>query len=87
MSPWAAAIVIIAINTSMGSKAEIWGLRSWIFRAGNSTPHTRGADAVLSFRRIVFPQVWRASLPALVNEMNPGHQGQPGRGPSSGSST
>ena len=41
MSPWAAAIVIIAINTSV-FQAEIGGPRSWIFRGGSSTPRTPG---------------------------------------------
>jgi ABC-type amino acid transport system permease subunit len=31
----------------------------------------------LTFRRVVFPQVWRASLPALVNEMSLVIKGSP----------
>jgi His/Glu/Gln/Arg/opine family amino acid ABC transporter permease subunit len=77
MSPWAAAIVIIAINTSV-FQAEIWRASLVDFPRGQlDAAHAGGMTPVLSFRRIVFPQVWRASLPALVNEMTLVIKGSP----------
>ncbi len=77
MSPWAAAIVIIAINTSV-FQAEIWRASLLDFPRGQlDAAHAGGMTPVLSFRRIVFPQVWRASLPALVNEMTLVIKGSP----------
>ena len=77
MSPWIAAIVIIAINTSV-FQAEIWRASLVDFPRGQlDAAHAGGMTPVLSFRRIVFPQVWRASLPALVNEMTLVIKGSP----------
>lgn len=67
--PLTAAVVALAINTS-AFNCEIW-------RSGLIAFPKDQYDAALAFAmprrvrffRIVFPQVWRASLPALFNEM------------------
>jgi len=77
MSPLAAAILIIAINTSV-FQAEIWRASLLDFpRSQVEAAHAGGMTRALTFRRIVFPQVWRASLPALVNEMTLVIKGSP----------
>lgn len=68
LSPLAAAIVTIAINTSV-FQAEIWRATLLDFPRGQlDAARAGGMPRALAFRRIVFPQAWRASLPALVNE-------------------
>ena len=62
LSPLTAAILIIALNTSV-FQAEIWRASLLDFPRGQLD-----AAHAAAFRRIVFPQAWRASLPALVNE-------------------
>jgi His/Glu/Gln/Arg/opine family amino acid ABC transporter permease subunit len=77
MSPLAAAILIISINTSV-FQAEIWRASLLDFPRGQlDAAHASGMTRALTFRRIVFPQVWRASLPALVNEMTLVIKGSP----------
>jgi His/Glu/Gln/Arg/opine family amino acid ABC transporter permease subunit len=77
MSPLVAAIVIISINTSV-FQAEIWRASLLDFPRGQlEAAHAGGMTRALTFRRIVFPQVWRASLPALVNEMTLVIKGSP----------
>jgi His/Glu/Gln/Arg/opine family amino acid ABC transporter permease subunit len=77
MSPLAAAIVIISINTSV-FQAEIWRASLLDFPRGQlDAAHAGGMTRGLTFRRIVFPQVWRASLPGLVNEMTLVIKGSP----------
>jgi His/Glu/Gln/Arg/opine family amino acid ABC transporter permease subunit len=77
MSPVLAAIVIISINTSV-FQAEIWRASILDFPRGQlDAAHAGGMTSALTFRRIVFPQVWRASLPALVNEMTLVIKGSP----------
>jgi His/Glu/Gln/Arg/opine family amino acid ABC transporter permease subunit len=77
MSPLVAAIVIISINTSV-FQAEIWRASLLDFPRGQlDAAHAGGMTPALTFRRVVFPQVWRASLPALVNEMTLVIKGSP----------
>jgi His/Glu/Gln/Arg/opine family amino acid ABC transporter permease subunit len=77
LSPLVAAIVIISINTSV-FQAEIWRAALLDFPRGQlDAARAGGMTAALTFRRIVFPQVWRASLPALVNEMSLVIKGSP----------
>jgi His/Glu/Gln/Arg/opine family amino acid ABC transporter permease subunit len=77
MSPVLAAIVIISINTSV-FQAEIWRASILDFPRGQlDAAHAGGMTSALTFRRIVFPQVLRASLPSLVNEMTLVIKGSP----------
>jgi His/Glu/Gln/Arg/opine family amino acid ABC transporter permease subunit len=69
IDPIPAAILTLSLNTA-AFNCEIW-------RAALSDfpkPQLEAATAAgmmpgLAFRRIVFPQIWRISLPGLVNEM------------------
>jgi His/Glu/Gln/Arg/opine family amino acid ABC transporter permease subunit len=77
MSPLAAAILTITINTSV-FQAEIWRASLLDFpRAQLDAARAGGMTRAVTFRRIVFPQAWRASLPALVNEMTLVIKGSP----------
>lgn len=77
MSPLVAAIATIAINTS-AFQAEIWRASLLDFPRGQSdAARAAGMTRAVAFRRIVFPQVWRASLPALVNELSLVVKGSP----------
>ncbi len=77
MSPLAAAILTIAINTSV-FQAEIWRASLLDFPRGQlDAARAGGMTRGTTFRRIVFPQVWRASLPGLVNEMTLVIKGSP----------
>jgi len=77
LSPLTAAIVIIAINT-MVFQAEIWRASLLDFpRAQLDAARAAGMTRALTFRRIVFPQAWRASLPGLVNEITLVVKGSP----------
>ncbi|MDX6804692.1 amino acid ABC transporter permease [Terrihabitans rhizophilus] len=69
IGPITAAIVMLTLNTA-AFNCEIW-------RAGlNNFPADQleasrafGMTPLLRFRRIIFPQLWRSSLPPLINEM------------------
>lgn len=64
-----AAVLTLLINTS-AFNCEIWRSALIDFpRDQLEAARAYGMSPVLSFRRVVFPQVWRTSLPALVNEM------------------
>ena len=77
LSPLMAAIVTIAINT-MVFQAEIWRASLLDFpRAQLDAARAAGMTRALAFRRITFPQVWRASLPGLVNEVTLVVKGSP----------
>ena len=77
LSPLVAAILIIAINT-MVFQAEIWRAALLDFpRAQLDAARAAGMTRPVAFRRIVFPQAWRASLPALVNEVTLVVKGSP----------
>nr|WP_281493675.1 amino acid ABC transporter permease [Ancylobacter koreensis] len=64
-----AAIATLALNTA-AFNCEIWrsGLTSFP-REQVEAARTFGMSGTLIFRRIIFPQLWRTCLPALVNEM------------------
>ena len=77
LSPLAAAILTIAINTSV-FQSEIWRAALLDFPRGQlDAARAVGMTRSIAFRRIVFPQVWRASLPSLVNEMTLVIKGSP----------
>jgi His/Glu/Gln/Arg/opine family amino acid ABC transporter permease subunit len=77
LSPLVAAIVTISINTS-SFQAEIWRASLIDFSSGQrDAARAAGMTPLTVFRRIVFPQAWRASLPALVNEMTLVIKGSP----------
>lgn len=64
-----AAVMTLLINTS-AFNCEIWRSALIDFpRDQLEAARAYGMSPVLAFRRVVFPQVWRTSLPALVNEM------------------
>jgi His/Glu/Gln/Arg/opine family amino acid ABC transporter permease subunit len=69
IAPYYAAALTLLLNTS-AFNCEIW--RS----ALEDFPHEQieasrafGMRPALIFRRVIFPQIWRTSLPPLVNEM------------------
>jgi His/Glu/Gln/Arg/opine family amino acid ABC transporter permease subunit len=69
VDPVPAAIATLAINTS-AFNCEIWrGALMDFPREQRDAARAAGMTRAMAFRRIVFPQVWRNSLPALVNEM------------------
>ena len=77
MSPLVAAIATIAINTS-AFQAEIWRASLLDFPQGQvDAARAAGMTRAVAFRRIVFPQVWRASMPAIVNELTLVLKGSP----------
>lgn len=77
MSPIAAAIATIAINTS-AFQAEIWRASLLDFPRGQiDAARAAGMTRALAFRRIVFPQAWRASMPGIVNELTLVIKGSP----------
>jgi His/Glu/Gln/Arg/opine family amino acid ABC transporter permease subunit len=77
MSPLAAAIVTIAVNTS-AFQAEIWRASLLDFPRGQvDAARAAGMTRGLAFRRIVFPQAWRASMPGIVNELTLVIKGSP----------
>ena len=69
IDPIPGAILTLSLNTA-AFNCEIWRAALNDF----PKPQLEAAEAAgmttgLAFRRIVFPQIWRFSLPALVNEM------------------
>ncbi|HXW27433.1 MAG TPA: amino acid ABC transporter permease [Xanthobacteraceae bacterium] len=69
IDPVPAAILSLAMNTS-AFNCEIWRAALNDFpRAQLDAATAAGMTPGLEFRRIVFPQIWRVSLPGLVNEM------------------
>lgn len=77
MSPLAAAVLTIAINTAV-FQSEIWRAALLDFPRGQlDAARAAGMTRTVSFHRIVFPQVWRASLPGLVNEITLVIKGSP----------
>ena len=64
-----AAVLTLLINTS-AFNCEIWRAALIDFpREQLEAARAYGMTPWLMFRRVVFPQVWRTSLPALMNEM------------------
>lgn len=69
LSPLTAAVLTLTVNTS-AFNCEIWRSALIDFPAEQrDAARAFGLQPRLAFRRIVFPQIWRTSLPALVNEM------------------
>jgi His/Glu/Gln/Arg/opine family amino acid ABC transporter permease subunit len=68
--PYSAAILALSMNTS-AFNCEIWRAALLAFPKDQlEAAMSVGMSAGLRFRRIVLPQIARASLPALVNEMS-----------------
>lgn len=69
ISPFAAAVLTLLLNTS-AFNCEIWRSALEDFSHDQlEAARAFGMSPSLIFRRIIFPQIWRASLPPLVNEM------------------
>ena len=69
IDPIPAAILTLALNTS-AFNCEIWRAALIDFpKTQLEAAQATGMTSSLAFRRIVFPQIWRTSLPSLVNEM------------------
>lgn len=69
LDPLPAAVIALTLNTT-AFNSEIWRAAIVDFPRGQlESARAFGMTAPVSFRRIVFPQIWRASLPSLVNEM------------------
>lgn len=70
IDPYSAAILALSMNTS-AFNCEIWRAALLVFPKDQlEAAMSVGMSAGLRFRRIVLPQIARASLPALVNEMS-----------------
>jgi His/Glu/Gln/Arg/opine family amino acid ABC transporter permease subunit len=69
LNPLPAAVLALTLNTT-AFNSEIWRAAIVDFPRGQlESARAFGMTRAVSFRRIVFPQIWRASLPSLVNEM------------------
>ena len=69
LDPLPAAVIALALNTA-AFNAEIWRAAIVDFPRGQlEAAAAMGMTGGVAFRRVVLPQIWRASLPALVNEM------------------
>lgn len=64
-----AAVLTLSLNTA-AFNCEIWraGLANFP-KEQTEAARTFGMGGWLTFRRIIFPQLWRTCLPSLVNEM------------------
>jgi His/Glu/Gln/Arg/opine family amino acid ABC transporter permease subunit len=70
IDPYSAAILALVMNTS-AFNCEIWRAALMYFPKDQyEAAQSVGMRAGQRFRRIVFPQILRTSLPALVNEMS-----------------
>ena len=70
IDPYSAAILALVMNTS-AFNCEIWRAALMNFPKDQyEAAQSVGMGAGQRFRRIVFPQILRTSLPALVNEMS-----------------
>jgi His/Glu/Gln/Arg/opine family amino acid ABC transporter permease subunit len=68
-NPFPAAVVALTLNTA-AFNGEIWRAAIVDFPHGQlEAARAFGMTRNVSFWRIVFPQIWRSSLPSLVNEM------------------
>jgi len=68
-TPATAAVLTLTINTS-AFNCEIWRSALVDFpRDQIEAARAFGMNPLLTFRRIIMPQVWRTSLPPLVSEM------------------
>jgi His/Glu/Gln/Arg/opine family amino acid ABC transporter permease subunit len=69
LSPIVAALITLSVNTS-AFHAEIWRASMMDFPQNQSEAASAfGMTRLQTFRLIVLPQAWRASLPPMVNEM------------------
>lgn len=69
LDPLPAAVIALTLNTT-AFNSEIWRAAIVDFPRGQlESARAFGMTGFTSFRRIIFPQIWRASLPSLVNEM------------------
>ena len=69
LNPATAAVLTLTVNTS-AFNCEIWRAALIDFpRDQLDAARAYGIGPRLAFHRVIFPQVWRTSLPALVNEM------------------
>ena len=70
VDPIPAAILTLTLNTS-AFNCEIWRAGLAAFPKEEREAATAfGMSRTVAFRRVVFPQLWRMCLPALVNEMS-----------------
>ena len=70
MDPISAAILALVMNTA-AFNCEVWRASLMNFPKDQyEAAQSVGMNAMLRFRRIVLPQIARASLPGLVNEMS-----------------
>jgi ABC-type amino acid transport system permease subunit len=77
LDPVPAALFSLTIATS-AFNCEVWRAALLNFpRDQLDAARAFSMPATLRFRRIVFPQVWRAALPGLVNEMTLQVKGTP----------
>jgi His/Glu/Gln/Arg/opine family amino acid ABC transporter permease subunit len=69
MSPLPAAVIALTLNTG-AFNSEIWRASIVDFSRGQlEAAKAFGMTRRTAFWRIMFPQIWRTSLPPLVNEM------------------
>jgi His/Glu/Gln/Arg/opine family amino acid ABC transporter permease subunit len=69
MSPLPAAVIALTLNTG-AFNSEIWRAGIVDFSRGQlEAAKAFGMTRRTAFWRIMFPQIWRTSLPPLVNEM------------------
>src|SRR5213083_2444702 len=69
LNPLPAAILALVLNTA-AFNCEIWRAAIRDFPSGQlEAARALGMTRRVAFWRVVFPQIWRASLPTLVNEM------------------
>ena len=69
VGPIPAAIISLSLNTA-AFNCEIWRSALNDFpKAQVEAAQATGMSPVTAFRYIIFPQIWRISLPALVNEI------------------
>ena len=67
--PFPAAVVSLTLNTA-AFNSEIWRAAIADFPRGQlESARAFGMTRNIAFWRVVFPQIWRSSLPSLVNEM------------------
>jgi His/Glu/Gln/Arg/opine family amino acid ABC transporter permease subunit len=69
LNPLPAAVIALTLNTA-AFNSEIWRAAIVDFPRGQAeAARAFGMTRRTAFWRIVFPQIWRTSLPPLVNEM------------------
>ena len=69
LNPFPAAVFALTLNTA-AFNSEIWRAAIMDFPRGQlEAARAFGMTRNTAFWRIVFPQIWRTSLPSLVNEM------------------